>query len=119
MSIEEAAYLTLKSALINGGDVHIFDMGEPIPLAEIIENLQVILGQRSSVLITGLRDGEKMSEDLVGSHEVSIETVEPRITCTNLNVELKSNYDLVDQINSRNENFIIKNLTAMTTLVTL
>lgn len=119
MSIEEAAYLTLKSALINGGDVHIFDMGEPIPLAEIIENLQVILGQRSSVLITGLRDGEKMSEDLVGAHEVSIETVEPRITCTNLNVELKSNYDLVDQINSRNENFIIKNLTAMTTLVTL
>jgi FlaA1/EpsC-like NDP-sugar epimerase len=36
MSIEEAAHLTLKSAILNAGDVHVFDMGEPIPLSKIV-----------------------------------------------------------------------------------
>lgn len=116
MSIEEAAYLTLKSALINSGDVHIFDMGEPIPLAEIIENLQSVLGHRSSVLVTGLRDGEKMSEDLFGMTEESFATGEPRIRCANLNAELDKYVNTLNQINSRDESSINSKLSGMTTL---
>jgi FlaA1/EpsC-like NDP-sugar epimerase len=116
MSIEEAAYLTLKSALINNGDVHIFDMGEPIPLAEIIENLQSVLGHRSSVLVTGLRDGEKMSEDLFGSTEESFTTTEPRIKCANLSMELNTNVKLLNKINSRDESSINMELLTMTSL---
>ena len=119
MSIEEAAYLTLKSALINSGDVHIFDMGEPIPLAEIIENLQSVLGHRSSVLVTGLRDGEKMSEDLFGSTEQSFTTTEPRIKCANLSIELNKNVKLLNEISSRDESSINTALSGMTTLRTL
>jgi FlaA1/EpsC-like NDP-sugar epimerase len=119
MSIEEAAYLTIKSALINSGDVHIFDMGKPIPLAEIIENLQAALGHRSSVLITGLRDGEKMSEDLFGSTEESFTTIESRIKCANLNVELNKNVELLNQIAIRDETAINMKLSTMTTLTTL
>lgn len=116
MSIEEAAYLTLKSAHINEGDVHIFDMGEAIPLIEVIENLQTALGQRSSILITGLRDGEKMSEDLFGITEESFATKEPRIQCANLSTELDKNIQLLNQIESRDESSINKTLLGMTNL---
>jgi len=119
MSIEEAAYLTLKSALINNGDVHIFDMGEPVPLAEIIENLQSALSHRSSVLVTGLRDGEKMSEDLFGLTEESFTTIEPRIKYANLSIELNKNVKLLNQINSRDESSINRELSGMTTLTKL
>jgi dTDP-glucose 4,6-dehydratase len=118
MSVEEAAYLTLKSTLINSGDVHIFDMGEPILLELIIENLQKVLGMRSSVVITGLRDGEKMNEDLFGINEDSFETIEARIKCANLELELKDNQDLIREIASRDESSILKKLSSMTALKT-
>jgi nucleoside-diphosphate-sugar epimerase len=114
MSIEEAAYLTIKSALINNGDVHIFDMGEPIPLAEIIENLQSALSHRSAVLVTGLRDGEKMSEDLFGSTEESFATLEPRIKFANLSIELNKNMKLLNRIKIRDEASISWELSGMT-----
>ena len=119
MSVEEAAYLTLKSTLINGGDVHIFDMGQPVPLTVIIENLQKALGMQSPVLLTGLRDGEKMSEDLFGDTEESFETIEARIKCANLELELKDNQDLIREIAGRDEGSILKKLSTMTTLKTL
>jgi FlaA1/EpsC-like NDP-sugar epimerase len=93
-------------------------MGEPIPLAEIIENLQFVLDHRSSVLVTGLRDGEKMSEDLFGSTEESFTTSEPRIKCANLSIELNKNMKLLNQIIIRNESSINTALSAMTTLKT-
>ena len=119
MSVEEAAYLTLKSTLINGGDVHIFDMGQPVPLTVIIENLQKALGMQSPVLLTGPRDGEKMSEDLFGDTEDSFETIETRINCANLELELKDNQDLIREIAGRDESSILKKLSTMTTLKTL
>jgi len=114
MSIEEAAHLTLKSFLINSGDVHIFDMGEPIPLTLIIENLQSVLGMKSSVIVTGLRDGEKMSEDLFGDNEESFDTSEPRITCANLNLGTEESRTLIDLIKSRNETLLLEKLSSKT-----
>jgi FlaA1/EpsC-like NDP-sugar epimerase len=116
MSVEEAAYLTLKSTLINSGDVHIFDMGDPILLELIIDNLQKVLGFRSSVVITGLRDGEKMSEDLFGSNEKSFTTIEPRIKGSNLDFELKNNSQLLSKITNRDEDFICNELLRMTSV---
>jgi len=116
MSVEEAAYLTLKSTLINAGDVHIFDMGDPVPLSLIIENLQKSLGKRSSIVVTGLRDGEKMTEDLFGQSEDSFETSEARIEFANLATELEENSNLIEDIRLRNESKIIEDLSAFTTL---
>lgn len=116
MSVEEAAYLTLKSTLINAGDVHIFDMGEPVPLSLIIENLQKVLGMRSSIVVTGLRDGEKMTEELFGQTENSFQTSEPRIEFANLSTELNENTALVEAIQSRDEAKIIAGLSAFTSL---
>ena len=64
MHPDEAAFLTLKSIFIREGDVHLFDMGEPVLISKVIEQLQFLLGGTSNVIFTGLREGEKLSEDL-------------------------------------------------------
>ena len=64
MHPDEAAFLTIKSLLINDGDIHIFDMGEPILIREIINNLVRELRSSSPIVTTGLRPGEKLTEDL-------------------------------------------------------
>ena len=69
MHTDEAAYLTLKSLILAAGDVHIFDMGEPILLKEIIDRMQEISGTNVPVVISGLREGEKLNEELHGSEE--------------------------------------------------
>ena len=117
MATEEAAYLTLKSSLINDGDVHVFDMGEPIALAIIIENLQKVLEKRSSITISGLRDGEKMTEDLFGKTENSMETRESRIKSANLELELKENMELIHRIKVRDEDYVTKELSKMSKLL--
>lgn len=68
MHVDEAAFLTLKSFLSNKGDVHIFEMGDPIQMLDIVRRMQVILSSASQVLITGLRDGEKLHEELIEPH---------------------------------------------------
>jgi FlaA1/EpsC-like NDP-sugar epimerase len=118
MSVEEAAYLTIKAALINNGDVHIFDMGSPVALKLIIENLQKLVGRRSSIIITGLRDGEKLSEDLFGKNEKALITIEPRIKSADLGFELGENSQLLDQISNKNEDEILKKLSIFTNLKT-
>ena len=118
MSVEEAAYLTIKAALINNGDVHIFDMGNPVALKLIIENLQKSIGLRSSIIITGLRDGEKLSEDLFGKNENALITIEPRIKSADLGFELGKNSELLEQISNQNEDEILKKLSIFTNLKT-
>ena len=119
MSVEEAAYLTIKSALINSGDVHIFDMGQPVALNTIIENLQKSLGRRSSITITGLRDGEKLSEDLFGKEEKAESTSEVRIKSANLEFELSKNTKVIEQIISRDEIKLLEKLSRYTSLKTI
>jgi len=103
MSIEEAAHLTLKSAILNAGDVHVFDMGEPILLSKIVENLQEVIGLRTSIIITGLRDGEKNSEILFSALETPKTTLDPKISFVSLKQELESNENFVSSIKSRDE----------------
>jgi FlaA1/EpsC-like NDP-sugar epimerase len=119
MSVEEAAYLTIKSALINSGDVHIFDMGQPVALKTIIENLQKSLGRRSSIIITGLRDGEKLSEDLFGKEEKAKSTSEIRIQSANLEFELSENSKIIEQITNRDEIQLLDKLSRYTNLKTI
>ena len=116
MSSEEAAYLTIKSTLINEGDVHVFDMGSPISLHIVIENLQKVLGKQSSILITGLRDGEKLFEDLFGPTETPFRTSEARIRCANLISDVEWNRPILNLIEQRIESEITLELAKCTTL---
>lgn len=107
MSIEEAAHLTLKSAILNAGDVHVFDMGEPIPLSKIVENLQEVIGLRTSIIITGLRDGEKNSEILFSALETPKTTSDPKISFVSLKQELDKNQNFVSYIQNRDETSLL------------
>jgi FlaA1/EpsC-like NDP-sugar epimerase len=79
MHVDEAAYLTLKSLIINSGDVHIFRMGEAVLMIDIIRRMQKILSSESQILITGLRSGEKLNEILLEDGMNHVVTENPDI----------------------------------------
>ena len=84
MKIEEAANLSLCSVVLNQGEVHILDMGDPIKLIDIIDRMVEILGGNSTIITVGLREGEKISEELWSKHEHVQETSQKGITTANL-----------------------------------
>jgi dTDP-glucose 4,6-dehydratase len=84
MHAEEAAYLTIKSLLMNNHDVHIFDMGGPVRLLDIINRMQEMSGTNFPIIETGLRLGEKMNEDLVSDTESLLTTNQDKIFAVDL-----------------------------------
>jgi FlaA1/EpsC-like NDP-sugar epimerase len=69
MTASEAASLVLQAGSLRGnGDVYVLDMGDPIRIRDLAENMIILSGNIPDVdiqiLYTGVRDGEKLSEDL-------------------------------------------------------
>ncbi|MCX7882281.1 MAG: polysaccharide biosynthesis protein [Brevinematales bacterium] len=67
MSIREAARLVIQSATLSEGDIHILDMGEPIAILDMAKTLIALYGHRPDeieIVFTGLRPGEKLTEEL-------------------------------------------------------
>ena len=74
MLIPEAVSLVLQAgAYANGGEIFILDMGSPVKIRELAENLirlsGHIPGEDIEIKYTGLRDGEKLYEELLISEE--------------------------------------------------
>jgi FlaA1/EpsC-like NDP-sugar epimerase len=84
MKIEEAANLCLLASALNEGDIHILDMGKPVKLLDIINKLIEILDGKSEIVIVGLREGEKMQEELWSSQESILQTKIEGIKALNL-----------------------------------
>jgi FlaA1/EpsC-like NDP-sugar epimerase len=103
MHADEAAFLTIKSMFVKGQDVHLFDMGESIPIVELVENLQKLLGGRSSLVFTGLRDGEKINEDLFGGLEERVVTLPNLIESSSHATNIANNQDLVAEVIARKD----------------
>ncbi|MCI5122208.1 MAG: polysaccharide biosynthesis protein, partial [Candidatus Electrothrix sp. AUS4] len=79
MSIEEAAQLILQAgAMGQGGEIFLLKMGEPIKIADMARELIKLSGRIPDVEIaveyTGLREGEKLYEELITEGEGIIET---------------------------------------------
>jgi FlaA1/EpsC-like NDP-sugar epimerase len=87
MKIEEAANLSLLASALNEGDIHILDMGEPVKLLDIINKLIEILDGKSEIVIVGLREGEKIQEELWSSQEHILQTKNASIKALNLAVD--------------------------------
>jgi FlaA1/EpsC-like NDP-sugar epimerase len=67
MTIPEAVQLVMQaSTLGGGGEIFVLDMGEPIKIVELAKNLIRISGteRKIDVVFTGMRPGEKLSEEL-------------------------------------------------------
>lgn len=74
MTIPEAALLILQSAVLgNGGEIFVLDMGEPVKIQYLAEQMIRLSGKEPGVDIvivcTGLRPGEKLYEELFHEQE--------------------------------------------------
>lgn len=65
MSIPEAVRLILKSLTIKNGNTVILEMGEQLKIIDIANKLIKLYGTENPLVITGIREGEKLSEELV------------------------------------------------------
>ena len=70
MTIEEACQLVIQAAAIGRpGEALVLDMGKPVRIVDVARQLMEQSGRRVPITFTGLRDGEKMHEELFGDGE--------------------------------------------------
>jgi FlaA1/EpsC-like NDP-sugar epimerase len=81
MTIAEACQLVIQAAAIGrDGEALVLDMGEPVAIKDVAEQLIALDGGRINIEYTGLRDGEKMHEDLLGDDEPDLRPVHPLVS---------------------------------------
>jgi FlaA1/EpsC-like NDP-sugar epimerase len=84
MTIPEACQLILQAvALGQGGEVFALDMGEPVRIRDLAEQMIKLAGKQPErdipIVFTGLRPGEKLFEELFHDHEAYLATTHPKI----------------------------------------
>ncbi|HEY7607070.1 MAG TPA: nucleoside-diphosphate sugar epimerase/dehydratase [Actinomycetes bacterium] len=84
MSVQEAVQLVLQAAALStGGEVFTLDMGEPVRILDVAERLirlsGRIPGRDVPIVITGVRPGEKLAEDIVAPDEEQVPSGHPAI----------------------------------------
>jgi len=70
MTIPEAVELVIQAGAIGKpGEVLILDMGEPVRIVDVAQQMIDLARSDAEIVFTGLRGGEKLHEDLFGSGE--------------------------------------------------
>ena len=84
MTIPEACQLVLEAGAIGkGGEIFIFDMGEPVKIIDLAKKMIQLSGLQLDkdikIEISGLRPGEKLYEELLANAENTVPTHHPKI----------------------------------------
>ncbi|MFZ9504827.1 MAG: UDP-N-acetylglucosamine 4,6-dehydratase family protein, partial [Cyclobacteriaceae bacterium] len=84
MSIAESCRLVLEASVMgNGGEIFLFDMGKPVRITDLAKKMIKLSGMEPDLDIkieyTGLREGEKLFEELLHHSENTITTHHPKI----------------------------------------
>ena len=102
MTIPEACRLVLEAGSMgNGGEIYIFDMGKPVRIVDLAKRM-ISLSGRTDVKIefTGLRNGEKLYEELLNVKELTKPTYHEKIMIATVR-----EYDY-DEVNERIQKLI-------------
>ena len=87
MTISEACQLVLEAGSMGeGGEIFIFDMGEPVKILDLAKRMIRLSGAQNKIKIefSGLRHGEKLFEELLNSSEHTIPTHNDKIMVANV-----------------------------------
>ena len=81
MLIPEACKLVLEAGTMgNGGEIFVFDMGKPVRIADLAKRMINMSGAKDvTIRYTGLRDGEKLYEEVLNDQEITLPTFHPKI----------------------------------------
>jgi dTDP-glucose 4,6-dehydratase len=64
------------------GEVLILDMGEPVSILDVAKRMIAMSGKTIEIVFTGLRNGEKLHEELVGDRETLERPFHPKVSHT-------------------------------------
>ena len=86
MTIPEAVQLVLQAAVLGrGGEIFELDMGEPVRIVDLAEDLirlsGLVPGRDIRIEFTGVRPGEKLFEELYLDSEKLVPTGHPKVFC--------------------------------------
>ena len=81
MLIPEACKLVLEAGTMGkGGEIFVFDMGKPVKIVDLAKRMISLSGAKNvKIKFTGLRDGEKLYEELLATQENTKPTHHPQI----------------------------------------
>jgi FlaA1/EpsC-like NDP-sugar epimerase len=84
MTIPEACRLVLEAGVMGfGGEIYLFDMGKPVKIYDLARQMIKLsgleLGKDIDIIFTGLREGEKLFEELLNDAENAVPTHHDKI----------------------------------------
>ena len=81
MLIPEACKLVLEAGTMgHGGEIFVFDMGKPVKIVDLAKRMIKLSGAKNiEIKFTGLRDGEKLYEEVLNDKEVTLPTFHKKI----------------------------------------
>jgi FlaA1/EpsC-like NDP-sugar epimerase len=97
MTIPEAVQLVLQAGTMgNGGDVFVLDMGDPVSIYKVAEEVIRLSGLEPDsdipIIISGKRPGEKLFEELLTAEEGTIATVHEKIFSSRITGKIGQSY---------------------------
>lgn len=81
MLIPEACKLVLEAGTMGkGGEIFVFDMGKPVKIVDLAKRMISLSGVKDvKIEFSGLRDGEKLYEEVLNEKEGNLPTTNPKI----------------------------------------
>jgi FlaA1/EpsC-like NDP-sugar epimerase len=98
MTIPEACQLVLEAGTMgNGGEIYIFDMGEPVKILDLAKKMIRLAGftpdKEIEIKIIGLRPGEKLFEELLNDTSKTLPTHNEKILIAQ---EVHDDFDIIN-----------------------
>lgn len=120
MLIPEACKLVLQAGTMgHGGEIYVFDMGQSVRIADLAQRMIDLSGAKNvSIEYTGLRDGEKLYEEVLCDEEAVIPTEHPKIKVAKVREYdyewvLRNELELEDMSFNYDEMVIVKKMKEM------